>query len=76
MDRDSREPRPISHAFLRVGIGSDMELSPRRRFVAPRRVCAHCELPADTNAPTCPVCGALYPARGRLARIRARLRRI
>jgi rubrerythrin len=23
-------------------------------------VCRHCELPAETNARTCPVCGARY----------------
>ncbi len=75
MDRDGREPRPISHSFIRVGIGSDIGLSPRRRFSPPRRLCTHCELPADTNEPTCPVCGALYPVRGAFARMRARLRR-
>ena len=74
MDRDDREPRPVSPSFLRVGVGADIPFSPRRRFQVPRRVCTHCELPADTAAPTCPVCDAPYPPRGRFARLRARLR--
>ena len=76
MDRDDREPRPISHSFLRVGVGSDIPYPSRRRFQAPRRICTHCELPADTDSSTCPVCGAPYPPRGRFARLRQRLRRV
>jgi uncharacterized paraquat-inducible protein A len=28
-----------------------------------RRICRHCELPADTTASACPVCGTRYDAR-------------
>ena len=75
MERDNREPRPTSASFLRVGMQSDIPYPARQRFAAPRRVCTHCELPANTDSNTCPVCAAPYPPRGRLARLRARLHR-
>ncbi|MEA2124522.1 MAG: hypothetical protein QOI80_1304 [Solirubrobacteraceae bacterium] len=33
---------------------------PRPRFPGPRQVCPHCELPSQTSAKECPVCGARF----------------
>jgi hypothetical protein len=76
MDRDARDPRPVSRSFVRVGIGSDIPYpAPRDRFATVRRNCTHCGLPADTNDQSCPVCGAAYPPLTRRGRLLARLRR-
>jgi hypothetical protein len=76
MPRDDREPRPPTWSTITTGIGQHIgDPPPKNRFATVRRNCSRCGLPADTNAPTCPVCGARYAPTTRRGRLLARLRR-
>jgi hypothetical protein len=64
-----REPKQGAGAVFHTGTGYHSYPPPKDRSPR-RRVCPNCELPADTNARTCPVCGARYnpPLHRRLLR--------
>jgi hypothetical protein len=54
-----REPKPLAGAVYHPGAGFHSYPPPKDRSPQ-RRVCPHCELPAETNARICPVCGTRY----------------
>jgi uncharacterized paraquat-inducible protein A len=54
-----REPKPLAGAVYHPGAGFHSYPPPKDRRPR-RRVCPHCELPAETAAANCPVCGARY----------------
>jgi hypothetical protein len=64
-----REPKLLRGAVYHPGAGYHSYPPPKDRSPQ-RRVCPHCELPSETNAGQCPVCGARYepPLRQRLLR--------
>ena len=61
------EPKPLRGSVYRPGAGFHSYPPPKDRRPK-RRVCPHCDLPAETNAAECPVCGTRYK-RSRLARL-------
>jgi hypothetical protein len=54
-----REPKPLAGTVFHPGAGFHSYPPPKDRRPR-RRVCRHCELPAETVAVICPVCGARY----------------
>jgi hypothetical protein len=54
-----REPKPLAGTVYHPGAGFHSYPPPKDRSPR-RRVCRRCELPADTTARTCPVCGTRY----------------
>ena len=54
-----REPNLLTGAVYHPGAGFHSYPPPKDR-TPQRRLCPHCDLPAETNARTCPVCGAYY----------------
>jgi uncharacterized paraquat-inducible protein A len=67
-----REPKPLAGTVYHPGAGFHSYPPPKDRSPR-RRVCRHCELPSDTAASACPVCGTRYEPRLR-ERIMNRLR--
>jgi len=57
-----REPKQLAGAVYHPGAGFHSYPPPKDRRPK-RRVCPHCELAAETNLPTCPVCAARYEPR-------------
>ena len=57
--REPREPKQLTGAVYHPGAGYH-SYPPAKDRSPRRRVCPNCELPADTNARFCPVCGAAY----------------
>ena len=57
-----REPKQLAGAVYHPGAGFHSYPPPKDRRPK-RRLCPHCELPAETNLPTCPVCGTRYALR-------------
>lgn len=56
---EPREPRPLRGAVYHPGSGFHSFPPPKDRTPR-RRVCPHCDLPSETNAAECPVCGTRY----------------
>jgi len=57
-----REPKPLIGAVYHPGAGFH-SYPPAKDRSPQRHVCSHCQLPADTNARACPVCGTRYAPR-------------
>ena len=54
-----REPHQLAGAVYHPGAGFHSYPPPKDRSPR-RRVCRHCELPAETSSRLCPVCGVSY----------------